>query len=69
MRNFKKWMLPLLFVAVFVAINQLLNYVLYPYTYTRADVHHLAASEYEDVLVGTFLAPKCGSGPRRFWKR
>ena len=63
MRNFKKWMLPLLFVAVFVGINELLNYVLYPYTYTRADVHHLAASEYEDVLVGTSHG-KCGLDPQ-----
>lgn len=63
MRNFKKWMIVLVFAAVFLGINEMLTYALYPYTYTRADLHHLETGDYEDVLVGTSHG-KCGLDPQ-----
>lgn len=63
MRNFKKWMIILLAFCIVVGINQILTYLLYPYTYTRADMHHMITQEYEDLLVGTSHG-KCGLDPQ-----
>lgn len=63
MRNFKRCIWILLMLCLFLGINELLTYLLYPYTYTRADMHHLTEGEYETLIVGTSHG-KCGLDPK-----
>lgn len=62
MRNFKRCTWFFLLLCLFLGINELLTYLLYPYTYTRADMHHLTEGEYETLIVGTSHG-KCGLDP------
>lgn len=62
MRNFKRILICFLFVGMIFLGNKGLDYLLYPYTYTRADIHHMQSSEYEDLIVGTSKG-KCGIDP------
>lgn len=63
MRNFKRWTIIVLACCIVVGVNQILTYLLYPYTYTRADMHHMITQEYDDLLVGTSHG-KCGLDPQ-----
>lgn len=63
MRSFKKWAAVFVIICIFVGGNELLTYLLYPYTYTRADMHHMITQEYEDLIVGTSHG-KCGLDPQ-----
>ncbi|MBS6196421.1 MAG: hypothetical protein KH828_12690 [Clostridiales bacterium] len=62
MRNFKKWIWILLFAACVIGANEILNYMLYPYTYTRANLHQMAVRDYQDLVVGSSHG-KCGLDP------
>lgn len=63
MRNFKKIGILLLLMCLFIAVNEGLNYMLYPNTYSRIDMHHVETGDYEDLIVGTSHG-KCGLDPR-----
>lgn len=63
MHNSKKCIILVLAAAAFMGINQILNYLMCPNTFSRLDVHRLAVQEYEDVLVGTSHG-KCGLDPQ-----
>lgn len=63
MHNFKKCTGILLLFCIFLGVNELLTYMLYPYTYTRADMHHLVEGDYETIIVGTSHG-KCGLDPK-----
>lgn len=49
-------------LAVFLAANILLSYILYPYTYTRAMFHTMRTSSYDTLIVGGSHS-KCGIDP------
>lgn len=53
MRSFKIIGKIALFLAIIVAVNGVLNYFIYPYTYTRIDVHNIETGAYDDIFVGS----------------
>ena len=53
MHNFKKYMYPVLFLAVILCINEILMLALKPYTCFRNDMHKLETNQYDDLFVGT----------------
>ena len=53
MRNFKKNIYPVLFIAVILCINEILVLALKPYTSFRNDMHKLETNQYDDLFVGT----------------
>ena len=63
MRNFKRILAVLLVAGLLAGLNEGLMYLLYPYTYTRADMHHIITDEYEVLLVGSSHG-KCGLDPQ-----
>jgi hypothetical protein len=63
MRNFKRCIYIIAALLCIIVVNEGLNYLLYPYTYSRADMHHLITQDYQDLLVGTSHG-KCGLDPK-----
>ena len=58
-----RWMLKIIiFLMVVILFNEMMNYMLYPYTYSRAEMHHMEASELNQLIVGTSHG-KCGIDP------
>ena len=53
MRNFKKNIYPVLFLAVIICMNQILILALKPCTNFRNDIHKLETNQYDDLFVGT----------------
>ena len=53
MRIFKKILPYLLFVFIFIAVNEAIFYALVPYQYTRMKLHHLESEDYDDLILGT----------------
>lgn len=53
MHNFKKYIYPVLFIAVILCINEILVLALKPYTSFRNDMHKLETNQYDDLFVGT----------------
>lgn len=53
MRNFKKIWKPLVVLAVCAALIGGLDYILYPCTFTRNDIHAVTTNQYDDIIVGT----------------
>ena len=53
MHNFKKYMYPVLFIAVILCINEIMVLALKPYTSFRNDMHKLETNQYDDLFVGT----------------
>ena len=51
MHNFKKYMYPVLFLAVILCINEILVLALKPYTSFRNDMHKLETNQYDDLFV------------------
>ena len=52
-RNFKKNIYPVLFLAVIICMNQILILALKPCTNFRNDIHKLETNQYDDLFVGT----------------
>jgi len=53
MRTFKK-LLPLLAgIAVFLVCNQILNYLLIPYQFTRMKIHRIETESWQDLILGS----------------
>lgn len=63
MRNFKRGIWIAVFFILCFAVNGILNYCLYPYTYTRVDVHQLETGNFEELFVGSSHG-KCGLDPQ-----
>ena len=61
MRNFKR-LLAAVILLLFFACNIGLSWLLYPYTYTRANFHVMKEGAYEGLIVGGSHA-KCGIDP------
>ena len=61
MRNFKR-ILTAVILLLFFACNIGLSWLLYPYTYTRANFHAMKEGSYEGLIVGGSHA-KCGIDP------
>lgn len=53
MRNFKKILFPVILLAVCIAVNSVLNYLLIPNNYVRIDIHNMTTKKYDDVFLGT----------------
>lgn len=53
MHNFKKIWKPLLVLAVCAVLLKGVDYLLYPCTFTRYDVHAVTTKQYDDIIVGT----------------
>ena len=53
MRNFKILGKIILFFGIIIIINGGLNFLLYPYTYTRVDIHNIKTGEYDDIFLGS----------------
>ena len=61
MRNFKRFLTAVI-LLLFFACNIALSWLLYPYTYTRANFHTMKEGSYEGLIVGGSHA-KCGIDP------
>lgn len=53
MRIFKRLAPVIILIALFLAGNQLLNYLVIPYDFTRVKVHELETNAYGTLLIGT----------------
>jgi hypothetical protein len=53
MRNFKPFGRIAIFLVVLFAINWTLNFFIYPYSYTRIDVHNITSGQYDDLFLGS----------------
>ena len=58
MRSFR-WIKPLLLIAVVAGILFLLDFVLYPCTFIRNDVHEVTSETFDDVIMGTSHGKLC----------
>lgn len=65
MRNFKRFAAAVLVFAVLLLLNSLLSFALYPYNYSRIDVHNLTENDYDTIFVGSSHG-KCGFNPEVF---
>lgn len=62
MRSSKKLIVIAVFLCAVLAVSALLDYLLYPYTYSRAEMHHMEATDLDQLIVGTSHG-KCGIDP------
>lgn len=53
MHNFKKIIRTLCILAVVIAVFFGLDYILYPCTFTRNDIHAVTTQQYDDIYMGT----------------
>lgn len=53
MHNFKKIVYPVVFIAIVVCVNTILNLALQPYNSFRNDIHKLETNKYDTIFVGT----------------
>lgn len=53
MRSFKRVLMPLIMIAVFIIVLFAADFILYPCTFMRNDIHAICVNEYDDVFVGT----------------
>lgn len=53
MRNFKKWIPPVIFLLLFLIANECLMMALRPLNLFRNDMHNLRTKQYDNVYVGT----------------
>lgn len=62
MHNFRRIVKAGIFLLLVILINGGLDYALYPYTYSRAEMHHMEKREVNQLIVGTSHG-KCGIDP------
>ena len=62
MRNSRRALKAIIFLALVVVLNGLLDYLLYPYTYSRAEMYHMEKTDLNQIIVGTSHG-KCGIDP------
>lgn len=65
MRNFKRFAVLTLLLAFVIGVNSLLSFALYPYTYSRVDIHNLISEDHDTIFVGSSHG-KCGLNPEVF---
>lgn len=65
MRNFKRFAAAVLVLAIVLAANSVLLYALYPYTYSRVDIHNLTTADHDTLFMGSSHG-KCGFNPEVF---
>lgn len=65
MRNFKRFAVLAFLLALVIGVNSLLSFALYPYTYSRVDIHHLISEDHDTIFVGSSHG-KCGLNPEVF---
>jgi len=53
MRNFKRIGKGFICLAILLIINWTINFFIYPYTYTRVDVHNIESGQYDDLFLGS----------------
>lgn len=53
MHNFKRNMRVICTLAAIIAVFFLLDFILYPCTFTRNDIHAVTARQYDDIYMGT----------------
>lgn len=51
MRNFKRFAVLTLLLAFVIGVNSLLSFALYPYTYSRVDIHNLISEDHDTIFV------------------
>lgn len=62
MRNFKKILTVVIFLGLVVLFNTVLDYLLYPNTYSRAELYNMENTDLNQLLVGTSHG-KCSIDP------
>lgn len=62
MHSSKKVIVLAVFLCAVAACSALLDYLLYPYTYSRAEMYHMERTELDQLIVGTSHG-KCGIDP------
>ena len=62
MRNSRRALKAIIFLALVAVLNGLLDYLLYPYTYSRAEMYHMEKTDLNQIIVGTSHG-KCGIKP------
>lgn len=63
MRNFKRVLKIVLFLALVILLNSVLEYLLYPNTYSRVEMYHMEQADIDQLIVGTSHS-KCGIDPK-----
>ncbi len=59
MRISKRLLVPVIFLALFLAVNTGLDYILVPYTFTRYKIHKIETETYDDLILGSSHAGTC----------
>lgn len=62
MRNSRRILKIIIFLMIVNLLNGMMNYILYPYTYSRAEMHHMEGSDLNQLVVGSSHG-KCGINP------